>query len=79
MENIYYIAFVISLVFFVGKFIEIRFIEKESIPIKFIIRDTLLVYFSTLFGMFIIDQLKPVINNINDSTVTPIFVDNPEF
>lgn len=79
MENIYSVAFLISIVFFIGKFIESRFINKETIPLKILMRDSLLVYFSVLFGNFIMEQLKPVINNISDNNVTPIFVDNPEF
>jgi len=42
MENIFMIATIISIVFFIVKFIEMRFIEKESKPLKYLVRDTLL-------------------------------------
>jgi hypothetical protein len=79
MNNIFIFATIISIVFFISKFIEMRFIEKESKPLKLLIRDTLLVYFSVIVGNFLIDQLMPVIN-INDIINAPVvFTDNPEF
>lgn len=77
MDNIFIIATVISVIFFVAKFIEMRFVEKESKPLKLLIRDSLLVYFSVLFGYFIMEQIKPVIQNGGE--VQLVFTDNPEF
>ena len=58
MDNIFIIAAVVSVVFLIAKFIEMRFIEKESKPLKFLIRDALLVYFSVVSGYFIIGQIN---------------------
>ena len=55
-----------------------RFIEKENKPLKLLIRDTLLVYFSVVSGFFILEQLNPLIQNAG-SPITPVFTDNPEF
>jgi hypothetical protein len=81
MENIFIIAAIISIIFLILKFIEMRFIEKEIKPLKVLIRDALLVYFSVVSGYFILEQLRPVIQNGGNLTTntTPIFVDNPEF
>jgi hypothetical protein len=80
MDNIFIIAAVISVIFFISKFIEMRFIEKETKPLKFLIRDSLLVYFSVVFGDFIIGQINPMIQKGSSaSTVTPVFTDNPGF
>jgi hypothetical protein len=81
MDNIFIIAAVISVIFLILKFIEMRFIEKENKPLKVLIRDALVVYFSVVSGYFILEQLKPVIQNGGSLTTntTPIFVDNPEF
>ena len=80
MKNIFVISGIISFVFLIAKFIEMRFIEKESKPLKFLIRDSLLVYFSVIVGYFIIDQLKSVIQNGGEiSKSVPVFTDNPEF
>lgn len=80
MENIFVIAAVISVTYIIGKFIEMRFIEKENKPLKLLIRDALVVYFSVIFGDFIIKQVNPVIYSVSGgSKVTPVFTDNPGF
>ena len=80
MNNIFVIAGIISIVFLIAKFIEMRFIEKESKPFKLLIRDALLVYFSVVFGDFLIGQINPIIKGgSSTSTVTPVFTDNPGF
>jgi len=79
MSNIFLIAAIISLIFFIGKFLEMRYIEKEPKPLKLLIRDTLLVYVSVVIGYFIVNQLKPVMheNTVPDAPV--VFTDNPPF
>jgi hypothetical protein len=80
MDNIFFIAAVISVIFLISKFIEMRFIEKESKPLKLLIRDALLVYFSVVFGYFVIGQINPILKGgSSGSTITPVFTDNPGF
>jgi len=80
MNNIFVVAAIISIIFLIAKFIEMRFIEKESKPFKLLIRDALIVYFSVIASDFIIGQIKPIINNIKGgSNTTPVFTDNPGF
>lgn len=76
MENIFIVAAIISLIFLIAKFIEMRFVDKESKPLKLLIRDTVLVYFSVVSGNFILEQLSPVMQK---GGVTQVFTDNPEF
>jgi hypothetical protein len=76
MENIFIIAALISSIFLISKFVEMRFVDKESKPLKLLIRDTVLVYFSVISGNFIWEQLSPVIQK---NGITPVFTDNPEF
>lgn len=79
MDNIFVISGIIAFIFLIVKFMEMRVIEKENKPLKLLIRDALVVYFSTLAGFFIIEQLNPVI----DASMTPaqpsVFIDNPGF
>ena len=79
--NTFVIAGIISFVYFLVKFIEMRFVDKESKPLKFLIRDSLLVYFSVVVGLFVIEQLKPVIQDGGENTVVnpAVFTDNPGF
>jgi hypothetical protein len=78
MQNIFVIAAVISVIYFIVKFIEMRVVDKESKPLKLLIRDALLVYFSVIVGNFIIEQLHPVIHDSGTTNPT-VFTDNPNF
>ena len=80
MENIFIVATVVSIIFLLMKFAEMRLFDKESKPLKLLIRDALLVYFSVLTGCFILEQLKPVI--VEGGTAVknpPVFTGDPNF
>lgn len=79
MNNIFLIAGIISVIFFIAKFLEMRYINNEPKPLKFLIRDSLLVYVSVVIGSFILEQLKPVINDIVIPETPLAFTDNPPF
>jgi hypothetical protein len=79
MENIFLFAGIISIIFFIIKFVEMRFVEKESKPLKYLIRDSLLTYFSVVIGYFIIEQIKPLTEEIMINKQTVVFTDNPNF
>jgi hypothetical protein len=88
MKNIFIIGGIISLIFFIVKFIESRFTitssnseeEKELKGLKYIFRDALLVYFSVICGHFIIDQVNILISKESGIINEPkVFVGNPEF
>ncbi len=73
-------ALIISIVFFIVKFVEMRFVDNEPKPLKLLVRDTLVVYFSVIFGNFILEQVAPMLNDGAEiSKVTPVFTDNPGF
>ncbi len=76
MDNIFIIAAFISLLFLVGKFIEMRFIDKENKPVKFLIRDALLVYVSVVSGHYIFEQFGPITEM---NTEIKAFTDTPGF
>ena len=79
MTNIFVLAAIISIVFLLAKFLEMRYIEKESKPLKLLIRDAFLVYFSVIMANFVIDQINPVIKGGMSQKITPVFTDNPGF
>ena len=79
MDNIFLAAGIISVIFFIAKFLEMQYVDKEPKPLKILIRDSLLVYISSILGWFVLDQLKPVINDIDISTTPLAFTDNPPF
>jgi hypothetical protein len=74
--SIFITAAVISFFYFFFKFLEMRFILKENKPLKSILRDTLIVYFSVLSGKFILEQMGPLKN----LKIAPaIFTNEPDF
>ena len=78
MDNIFVTAAIISIIYFTFKFIVMRFVEKENKPLKVLVSDSLLVYFSVILGYFIIEQVNPVIENVSDKNIH-VFTDNPGF
>jgi len=79
MASVFVIAGVISITFLLVKFLEMRYIEKESKPLKLLIRDTLVVYFSVIISNFVMEQLNTVMESSGGKKVTPVFTDNPSF
>jgi hypothetical protein len=78
MTNIFIVAAVVSFVFLVAKFLEMRYIDKESKPLKVLMKDTLFVYFSVILGDFVITQIYSSMAS-DGKVVTPVFIDNPSF
>jgi hypothetical protein len=77
MENIFINAAFISTIFLIMKFFEMRIVEKENKPLKFLVRDTLLVYFAVLTCYFLSKQFTTIIHTNKNSP--EIFTDNPNF
>ena len=77
MDNSFINAGIIAITYLLVKFAEMRLIQKENRPLKELIKDTAVVYFSILLGMYIIEQLIPVGNERRP--VTQAFIDVPEF
>ena len=69
-------ASVIAVVFAISKFIEVRFIQKEDIAMKNIIRDTVMVYISSVIGLFVLEQVSETVGMKGG---TSVFVGNPDF
>ena len=70
---------VISVIYFVLKFIEMRLILKENKPLKDLFKDTILVFISATLCLIILEQfnLNELIGNIK--AVPSVFVSKPDF
>ena len=88
MEKILLISLAITLLFCVIKFIEMKFIDKQLKPLKFVIRDAVIVYVCSAIGLVayanIGGSLADFMNVVTDKkTLTPaatqIFTDEPGF
>ena len=75
-KSIFISALVISIVYILFKFLEMRLILKESKPLKFMLRDGILVYFSVIIGYFVIQQMEPL---RSISGTIAVFTDSPDF
>ena len=76
MDQIYIIALIISVAFVFFKMIEIKYIKKCDFVVKEIIVDALLVYLSSLAGLYGIGYIYPL--KIPDAPVQ-VFTDEPKF
>ena len=83
MKNIFVLATIVSVVYFLCKFLEMRFILKEDKPLKMLVRETLHVYVSVVLGLFIADQFKVAKGGVDKLTGggggPAVFIDNPGF
>lgn len=75
IKNNYFVSLVISLLYLLIKSGEQKIVTKEIIPIKDLIKDSLIIFISSCLALNIID-------NINSGEVTEqtqIFTGTPEF
>lgn len=76
MSHSYFISgLAISFIYVIIKFIEIKFITKKNIPLKLLFRDSLVIYLSSVLGLFVLDQFS----NKIIKTATQVFTDKPSF
>ena len=80
-KNIIITAIIVSLVYVILRIIEIKFINKEELNFKLIIKDALIVLCSVIVGFYLTEQLKPMMyENASSIIKTPIiFTDAPNF
>jgi hypothetical protein len=71
-----YSAAVVSILFIILKFLETRFILKETVNLKQLVIDGILVYLSVIVGHFINEQLVKQTSSLGQA---PVFIDNPKF
>jgi RsiW-degrading membrane proteinase PrsW (M82 family) len=57
--NLFVIGAIIATVYFLLKFLEMRFVDQDNKkPIKVLIRDTLIVGISSVLGVYLLEQFK---------------------
>ena len=75
-DSIFFQAFIMSIVYLLFKFIEMRFILKKNKPLKELAREALIVYFSVLGGKFVLGQIMPLKELIS---APEVFTNDPSF
>lgn len=79
MENIFVNAGIISLIYLLIKFAEMRLSSSTAKPVKELIRDMLIVYISVICGLYIIDEMVVSQNSKIKFETTNVFIDPPTF
>ncbi len=85
MENIFVNAGIISLIYLLIKFAEMRLTSSkgsdssDTKPVKDLIRDMLIVYISVILGLYIIDEMVVSQNSKIKFETTNVFIDPPTF
>lgn len=89
MENTILLTIVISVLFIILKMVEMKYIEKEMLPLKSVVRETLIVVLCSFGALYVFFEFKgkisewfglSVIGGAMDILKPPeIFTDNPGF
>ena len=76
MSQSYFISgLAICFIYVIIKFVEMKFVTKKNIPLKLLFRDALIIYLSSVLGLFVLDQF----GNTIIKTTTQVFTDKPSF
>ena len=88
MDKMVMFAIATTVAFAVLKFVEMKFIDKEVKPLKYFVRDVILVFASSLFAAFVLlnygNTVGDFMNVVTDSKVIPsgpveVFTELPGF
>lgn len=79
MDNLVVLAVSAAVVYFFVKFIEMRFIKRESEPLKGLIKDSAFVAMATGLGGFIVGQIGTLTEVSQTGTAPNVFTDDPGF
>jgi hypothetical protein len=74
--NVFYNSIAVSVLYILTKFLEMRFINKESKPLKHLFRDGVIVYLCSIGGYYLIQQFE-LPNQI--SKKVSAFTNDPNF
>lgn len=88
MEKLFVVSILITVLFCVVKFIEMKYIQKEWKPLKLLVRDAFIVFICSITSLFVYFQLDGTIhdffnvvteNKVLNPSATQVFTDEPGF
>jgi len=88
MEKLFVLSGIITLLFSIAKIVEMKYVEKKWTPVKYVIRDAMMVFIAAFVGLFGFLQMNGTLNDFmnviteNKSLnlkATQIFTDEPGF
>jgi len=78
MDNLFISSGIIAIVYLLFKFLEMRFIKNESLPIKELVKDGLIIYLCSCIGLYLVSQFIPIAKTLGTSS-TKVFTDGGNF
>lgn len=78
MENLLVVSAVISIIFIIIKSVENNTMDVPKKPLKVLFRDGLIVFFSSLIGIFAFDQISQLTGN-HSGDASKVFTNTPDF
>ena len=83
MSDILTLSLTSSVIYFIFRFLEMKYLDKEDKPIKLLVKDSFFVFIGVYFASFLSDNLFKDISLPQSSDMkggkTPAFVGNPDF
>lgn len=76
------LSLISSIVYLLIRFIDMKYISKEEIPIKMLLKDSLFVFIGVYLADFFVEQITDDSSNLikgGGSLKTPAFTGDPEF
>jgi hypothetical protein len=77
VSSLFFNGLIISSLFLVIKFIEVRFITKKEVPPKILFRDSIIVYISVIMGHYLLEQFAG--DSPLNKKIVEVFTDSPSF
>ncbi len=74
-HSIFVSGLAVSIIYLLIRFIEMKFITKEKLPLKKVFRDVLVVYVSVILGFYLLSQFGEKVMK----SVPNVFTDSPGF
>ena len=80
MTDVFIYSLAISAIFFMFKFLEMKFVpDDEKKPLKVVMKESLSVYFASVLGIYLYSQFDLPAVTQSGGKSTMAFVDNPQF
>lgn len=80
MTEVFIYALAISTVFFLFKFVEMKFAsDDDKKPLKAVVKESLFVYSASVVGIYLYSQFDTNSVKTGGGKTTMAFVDNPAF
>lgn len=83
MSTVLTLSLISSIIYLLFRFIDMKYINKQEMPIKLILKDSFFVFIGVYLADFFVDQISDdssiLTKSVGGSVKTPAFTGDPEF